>query len=270
MWRLTSPDEGVVATGEVCPEEGVMELVARMGFTPDAVQAEVLGLLDEDVVVNCTRQWGKSTLGAVVAVVRAWREPGSTVLVMGPTEGQAGELVEKAKEFAETLAGGVRLPRDHSRKCSVVLPNRSRIVGLPPKPGNIRCYTASLLLVDEAAFVRDDRAYESVRPALAVRNGQTWLLSTSGAMEGFFYRTWSGEGDGWKRVQVKAGDCPRLHPDFLAKERRDKTPEAYAREYECVFGSDEGAIFEEDLLERAMLREGSGRDVSWRGERVEF
>lgn len=249
----------LAAVGPVCPpaarQETFRELVARMGFEPDEVQEKLLGWWDQDVILNCTRQWGKSTVAAAMAVARAWLEPGMTVLVLGPTEGQAGELVGKAKEFAERLAGET-LKRHPRRKCSVVLPNGSRILALPDRPTNIRCYTASLLVVDEAAHFTSDVAYDIVRPALAVKNGKTWLLSTSGPTRGFFYKAWTAEGDGWLRVQVKAADCPRLSEEFLEKERKMKTPELYAREYECVFGSDEGAIFEEELLERAMVEDG--------------
>ncbi len=247
--------DDVELPANVWDKTAVMELVARMGFEPDEVQAELLCWLDRDVVLNCTRQWGKSTVGAIVALVRAWMEPRITVLVLGPTEGQSGELVQKAREFAERLTGGVKLPRDRARRFSLVLPNGSRIMGLPSKPSSIRCYTASLLLVDEAAFVKDDEAYEAARPALAVKGGQTWLLSTSGPRHGFFYKTWSMGGDDWTRRQVTAAECPRLNAAFLEKEKRQKAPQKYAREYECVFGADEEAIFETELIDKVVAKD---------------
>ena len=36
-------------------------------------------------ILNCTRQWGKSTMAAAKAVHRAYTRPGSLVLVASPT-----------------------------------------------------------------------------------------------------------------------------------------------------------------------------------------
>ncbi len=250
------PANEEVARAEA-PAEDYWELIARMGFEPDEPQRELLGWAKDDVVLNCTRQWGKSTATAAMAVARGWLEPGMTALVLAPTESQSMNLVAIAREFAERLAYGVKLPRDPRRSCSVVLPNGSRIIGLPEMPKNIRCFTASLLIVDEAAHFKNDEAYQIVRPALVVKNGNTWLLSTSGPRYGFYYKAHVSAGNRWKKQQVKASDCPRLSEEFLAKEREDKTPEKYAQEYECQFGSAENGIFEEPLLEETVTGEGN-------------
>ena len=69
----------------------------RLGFEPDEAQAAVLRSGARRLVLNCTRQWGKSTLTAAKAVHRAWTEAGSTVLVTSPSERQSAELVRKAR-----------------------------------------------------------------------------------------------------------------------------------------------------------------------------
>ena len=68
----------------------------RLGFQPDPKQALVLSSRSKRVILNCSRQWGKSTLTAAQAVFTAWHEPESLILVMSPTERQSGELVRKA------------------------------------------------------------------------------------------------------------------------------------------------------------------------------
>src|SRR2546427_11360350 len=79
----------------------------RLGFEPDATQELVLrggrrGL------VNCTRQWGKSTVTAAKAVHRAYTRPGSLVLVVAPCGRQSGEFVKKAEEFVGRLGMKIR------------------------------------------------------------------------------------------------------------------------------------------------------------------
>jgi hypothetical protein len=64
-------------------------------------QAAVLNSTAKRGILNCTRQWGKSTLLAVKAVHRAWTEPRSLVLVASPSVRQRWD--EKAG-----LLGGMR------------------------------------------------------------------------------------------------------------------------------------------------------------------
>ena len=53
----------------------------RLGIEPDERQAEVLRSEARRGMLNCTRQWGKSTIAAAKAVHRAYTRPGITVLV---------------------------------------------------------------------------------------------------------------------------------------------------------------------------------------------
>ena len=80
----------------------------RLGFEPDAVQAELLGCADRQVIVNCTRQWGKSTVTAARAVWQAWRKPESLVLVVSASERQSGEFIRKARRFVAKAGMKVR------------------------------------------------------------------------------------------------------------------------------------------------------------------
>src|SRR5436190_8233042 len=116
----------------------------RLGFEPDEAQAAVLRSGARRLVLNCTRQWGKSTLTAAKAVHRAWTEAGSTVLVTSPSERQSGELVRKARAFVSML--DVKARGDGSNKCSLLLPNGSRIIGLPSDESKVRGFSNVSLL----------------------------------------------------------------------------------------------------------------------------
>jgi hypothetical protein len=170
---------------------------SRLGFFPDRQQEELLRSsegsnrqvtdlphnLPQRRIVNCTRQWGKSTVAAVVAVHRAYFRAKSLVVVACPTEKQSAELVWKARDFMTKL--GLRQRRDGSNRISLRLPNGSRIVGIPGKEATLRGFSAvSLLIIDEASRV-DDSVYKALRPMLAVGNGDLWLLSTPFGRRGF-------------------------------------------------------------------------------------
>src|SRR5437016_13539768 len=83
------------------PETGTTaEWVQReLGFEPDAAQKRVLNTNSRRVLLNCTRQWGKSTTTAAKAVHHAQTTPGSLTLVVSPSARQSGEFLRKAEEF---------------------------------------------------------------------------------------------------------------------------------------------------------------------------
>src|SRR5580698_5116073 len=118
----------------------------RLGFAADEQQAAVLRSEAKRGILNCSRQWGKSTVAAAKAVHRAYARPGSLVLVASPGERQSAEFLRKAS--AMVRRAGVAARGDGDNPISLLLPNRSRIVGLPGNEGTVRGFSAvSLLLI---------------------------------------------------------------------------------------------------------------------------
>ena len=74
----------------------------KLGFDPDAKQELVLRG-GRRGIVNCTRQWGKSTVTAAKAVHRAYSVAGSLTLVVTPSGRQSGEFLRKAEEVRIVL-----------------------------------------------------------------------------------------------------------------------------------------------------------------------
>jgi hypothetical protein len=222
----------------------------RLGFVPDAVQARVLDTQTRRGMLNCTRQWGKSTLTAAKAVHHAFTQAGSLVIVVSPSSRQSSEFVRKASGFIEKL--GIRVKGDGDNEISLELPNRSRIIGLPGSEATIRGFSAvSLLLVDEAARVSDD-LYMAIRPMLAVSGGELWLMSTPFGKRGFFWETWERGGKEWQRIRVTAAECPRIPAAFLREERKTLGDRWFRQEYGCEFMDAMSGVFDLDLVERAM------------------
>jgi hypothetical protein len=189
----------------------------RLKFEPDERQSEVLLSNAKRGILNCTRQWGKSTIAAAMAVYRAYMRAKSVVLVASPTNRQSAELIRKAAEMVVRL--GIRPRGDGDNETSLLLPNGSRIVGLPGIEGTVRGFSAvSLLLIDEAARV-EDAMYKALRPMLAVGEGDLWLMSTPRGKRGFFYECWAHGGPEWFRVGVPATECARISRAFLEGER---------------------------------------------------
>src|SRR5215208_5463740 len=219
---------------------------------PDAWQRELLRSTSDRILLNCSRQSGKSTMTAVIALHRALYYPGSLILCLAPALRQSQELFGKVLGFYRDL--GRPVSPQAERKLSLELENGSRIITLPASEKTIRGFSGtSLLVLDEAARVEDELFF-AVRPMLAVSGGSLMMLSTPYGKRGIFYEEWIG-GHGWERYEVPASQCPRISGEFLEEERASLPPFIFRQEYECSFEETEDQVFTTDMIDRALTDE---------------
>ena len=250
LWNLRP----AARSGKDEAETGIEDWVKRrLGFEPDETQAHVLRSESKRVALNCTRQWGKSTVTAAKAVHHAATRAESLTLVVSPSARQSAEFVRKATGFARKL--GVRPKGDGKNEISLAFPNGSRVIGLPGMEATVRGFSAvSLLLIDEASRVSDD-LYRAVRPMLAVSGGTLWLMSTPFGKRGFFYEAWARGGPRWARYSVPAARCPRIAESFLEEEKRAMGERWFRQEYECEFVDAVSGVFDMETISRAVKDE---------------
>jgi phage terminase large subunit-like protein len=221
----------------------------RLGIVLDSWQADLLCSEADRVLLNCSRQSGKSTMSALIALHRALYLPGSLVLCLAPALRQSQELFGKIANFYRDLDR----PVSHlgERKLSLELENGSRIITLPGSEKTIRGFSdAALLIMDEASRVEDE-LYFAVRPMLAVSGGALMMLSTPHGKRGVFYEEWT-SGMGWERYEVNAEECPRISEAFIDEERASLPSWVFRQEYECSFEETEDQVFTTEMIERAV------------------
>jgi hypothetical protein len=212
-------------------------------------------------ILNCTRQWGKSTTVAAGAVHRLVTRPGSLVVIASPSKKQSAELVRTAVQMLGKRQ--IRTQKDGVHQVSAVLSNGSRIVGLPGNEATSRgIASVSLLVIDEAAKV-PDAIYHAVRPMVVVAKGDVWLMSTPWATCGFFYEAWQHGGPDWARFSVKATECPRIPAEWLEKERQQMSGWVFRREFMAEFVQDDLAAFDAGVVEEAMDEHLAPMEVDW-------
>jgi hypothetical protein len=121
----------------------------QLAFLPDPLQSAILNSTAKRGILLCSRQWGKSTVLAAKAVHRAFTTPGAVILAASPGHRQSRLFLQKAAAFLSCL----NIPRrgDGDNPASLLLPNRSRIIALPGSEATIRGFSASMVLIDEAA-----------------------------------------------------------------------------------------------------------------------
>lgn len=220
-----------------------------VGVEPDPWQAHLLFSLENRIMLLCSRQSGKTTIVAILALHHALNNPNSLVLVLSPSLRQSSELFKKITGFYQDLRRPI--PSEIQTALTLELTNKSRIVSLPGKEQTVRGYSGvSLLLIDEAARVSDE-LYYAVRPMLAVSQGRIVLLSTPCGKRGFFFHEWD-KGQDWLKIKITADQCPRVSKEFLKLERRDLGDRWFAQEYLCSFEEAEAALFHYDVIQRAL------------------
>jgi hypothetical protein len=221
----------------------------EVGVEPDPWQADLLRSEADRVLLNCSRQSGKSTTSAILALHRALYHPGSLILCLAPALRQSQELFGKVTHFYRALDKPVKPVVE--QRLAVELANGSRIVTLPGDEKTIRGFSGvSLLLVDEASRV-DDALYYAVRPMLAVSGGRLMMLSTPYGKRGAFYDAWTNGGEEWERYEVPATMCARISEEFLAEERASLPEWVYRQEYMTAFEETEDQLFTTEMIEAA-------------------
>jgi hypothetical protein len=238
-------------------------VMRHLGLIADDWQVDVLESAASRMLLNCSRQAGKSTVVAVMALVKALWEPITKVLIVSRSHRQAKELFRQVTFFHKLLGDRLLVRRTAEE---LELDNLSRIVCVPCKEETIRGFAhVDLLIIDEAARV-PDTLYRSVRPMLAVSKGRLICLSTPYGKRGFFWDAWARGGDDWLRIEVPATKVARIGPEFLEAERQALGESWFKQEYCCSFEAVEGLVYPDfaRCVTAALPAAAAAEDCGWK------
>jgi hypothetical protein len=248
--RLCSQANLVLSRQRCLLPDALAVMHAGVGVA-DPWQAELLQSKASRILMLCSRQSGKSTLAACLALSEALQQV-SLVLLLSPSLRQSQELFRKVVDLYRRL--NTTVPIEQASALRLEFANGSRIISLPGTEQKIRGFSGvGLLIIDEASRVVDE-LYFAVRPMLAVSGGRLVALSTPFGKRGFFYHEWA-EGDGWHKVKITAEQCPRISPEFLAEERKALGSWWYRQEYECAFVDTLDQVFSYEAVMGALTSE---------------
>src|SRR5437016_2068493 len=106
----------------------IAELMRALGFEPDPWQIELLNSAHPQVLLNCCRQAGKSTVVAMYCLIEAIYRPMTTVILLSRSHRQSRELLKLMHFFFQLLRKKVdaRVNAQEMR-----LTNLSRVISLP-------------------------------------------------------------------------------------------------------------------------------------------
>jgi hypothetical protein len=151
-----------------------VELLTRARLDPDPWQRTLLHSKAERILLLCSRQAGKSTVAAALALREALLNPPALVLLLSPTQRQSSELYkDKVRRLYNAMGRPIACAQE--TQLTMELANGSRIISLPGDEESIRGYSGVRLLV-----IDEDRA----RPRLVVllrppdAGGKPWVVGS--------------------------------------------------------------------------------------------
>jgi hypothetical protein len=228
----------------------IVAFAHELCIKPDTKQRALLTSVSKEVLVVCTRQWGKSTCVSLISLHHALY-PGqipAMVILISPSLKQSTELFRKVMAFYRRLPGVPEPIKETMTELE--LPNGSRIISLPASEETVRGYSAAtLLVVDESGNVPED-LLTACEPMLATTDGRFLAIGTPKGRRGWFFEEWT-EGEGYERISARASECSRISPTYLARQLKKRGPLLYSQEFECAFIDSGTSAFGSQLIEKA-------------------
>lgn len=227
-----------------------------------------------------SRQTGKDySTGAEVAE-DCFRRPKTTWMIAAPSERQALESLEKAKEWVQAYEIAIadafeERERKHGesllKAATVVLPNGSRVIAVPGKPETVRGFSANLVLTEFAFFEDPLATWRAVVPSITnpLRGGKkrVRIISTPNGRGDQLHAIWEenyvnprvDRRTRWSCHKVTIHDAAAMGLPVDIEELREAygDPEGWAQEFECVFLDGSATLLPYDLIAGAEATEAT-------------
>ena len=119
-------------------------ILGARGLAPDPWQRDFLFARDRQVLLNCSRQSGKSTVVSALALHAALFTPGGLVLLLSPSQRQSAEIFRKVHDAYVALNRPI--PATYESQLRLELANGARVLCLPGREETIRSFGGVTLL----------------------------------------------------------------------------------------------------------------------------
>ena len=203
------------------------------------------------------RQSGKTTAVALYAIFFAFTHAGTAisqtkVIIVSRGLRQSIIMFRTIKNFLHS-SQVLKKSIIYESRTEIIFSNHSTIICQPTgyDGSTIRGHHADLLIIDEAAFVKESIIAEVCLPMLATTEKQRGtgfliLLSTPFGRDHIFYRAFMNPEFWTKKIPTKL--CPLVTEKFLAEQKRLIGTFAFEQEYEAEFKDDRNSWYKQDLL----------------------
>lgn len=202
-------------------------------------------------VVLKPRQMGLSWLVALFALWFAMFRPDKTVVIISIKKEASDRFMDKIKYAYKHLPPWLKVEVIHENMSTLVFANSSRIMSVPTSEEAGRSEGLSLLIIDEAAFVRwIAKIWGAAFPTLST-GGMCIAISTANGLGNWFadkYRDAVSKISEFNAIKLHW----RMHPDrdeeWYKRQRRELGPALTAQEVDCDFLNSGRPVFDAAVL----------------------
>lgn len=218
-----------------------------------------------------SRQTGKSFITSLDAVLDAMSKPRTLWVCLSAGERQSREWMQKVRQHLEAVKMMAEfLETSYSTQeaqLTCVLPNASRIIGLPANPNTARGFSGNVIL-DEFAFHEDSRAIWRALLPTVTRGYKLTVVSTPNGNGNQFYDLCNKDaGKMFSLHKVTIVDAVR---DGLAVDMESLKSavddETWRQEYLCEFVDEAGAFLPYDMIARCEVPNWEAAPLAQCGE----
>jgi len=218
-------------------------------------QKKILRSQAQFLTVAAGRRFGKSEAMAVLALYEAVKAPERIVFIIAPTYDQSMVIFESVVRFLgkSPLHDLVKRTRYSPYPLLQLVHGGEIHARSADKPNNLRGRKAHMVILDEAAFVKDSAVYDVIEPMLADFNGRLIKISTPYGKNHFYDSFMKGlEGvKGYESFRFPSMMNPYISREFLELKKMEygETSLRWRVEYEAEFVDDDSVVFPWSIIE---------------------
>jgi phage terminase large subunit-like protein len=216
-----------------------MSQQVRIKASPHTGQAEVHNSPARWRVLGAGRRWGKTRLGVNECLDCASK--GGRAWWVAPSYKMSEVGWRPIRQMAAKIGAEIRRVDRQ-----IILSNGGEIaVRSADNPDSLRGESLDLVVIDEAAFVKEDAWNEALRPALSDRKGRAIFISTPKGRNWFWHAYQRGlePGGEWQSWQLPTVSNPFIDPDEVEAARQSLPERIFRQEYLAEFIDDNDAVF---------------------------
>ena len=227
----------------------------RVQFNLYPFQEGTLKLLqknDRSIILK-SRQLGISTLSAGISLWMMLFQKDKSILVVATKQDTAKNLITKVKFMYDNLPSWLQIGFVENNKLALKLKNGSQAKAVSAASDAGRSEAISLLIIDEAAFIEQNRIEEiwGASQQTLSTGGKAIILSTPNGTGNFFHKMWVKGEEG-----LNGFNCIRLpwtvHPERNQTWRNQQEDELgqrmAAQECDCDFTTSGNTVFSPELM----------------------
>jgi hypothetical protein len=192
-------------------------------------------------VVATGRQYGKSLLGQNLLLYWLLSTPKQKGAWVSPIYNQSKKVFQELFNAANQIVV-------HSNKADLVMEfmNGSTLQFLSAERyDSIRGFSFNYMVIDEAAFIREEAVNEAIFPTLSAIGKKCLVISTPKSKNWFYSRFLQGmtDNDVYTSFTGISTDNPYIDKDFITEQAKSLPPDIFAQEYMAQFSEATNDVF---------------------------